>query len=45
VIDGWSEKIKRIKGFDAKLAASIYGGELAQVAELVGLIRKELNKY
>jgi hypothetical protein len=35
LIDGWSEKLKRIGGSDAQLAASIYGGKLAQAAELV----------
>jgi hypothetical protein len=34
VIDGWSEKIKKISGRDAKLAAGIYGNKLAQAAEL-----------
>jgi hypothetical protein len=34
VIDGWSEKIKKISGHDDKLAAGIYGNKLAQAAEL-----------
>jgi hypothetical protein len=34
IIDGWSEKIKNIGGYDAKLAAGIYGNKLAQAAEL-----------
>jgi hypothetical protein len=34
VIDGWSEKIKKISGDDDKLAAGIYGNKLAQAAEL-----------
>jgi hypothetical protein len=34
VIDGWSEKIKKIGGSDDKLAAGIYGNKLAQAAEL-----------
>ncbi len=34
VIDGWSEKIKKIGGHDDKLAAGIYGNKLAQAAEL-----------